>query len=90
MTKEEALEFGKMWLEINEDSKDSDTYAFFEMAVKALELTKTGLLKDCESCKAHEQELCDICCNGNQEEKAKLCQRSFLAGWEHRNKQERP
>lgn len=37
MTREEAIEFGNMWLQINEDCKDSSTYAFFQMAIKALE-----------------------------------------------------
>ena len=37
MTREEAIEFGNMWLEINEDYKDSNTYEFFQMALKALE-----------------------------------------------------
>lgn len=37
MTREEAIEFGNMWLQINDDSKDSNTYAFFQMAIKALE-----------------------------------------------------
>lgn len=37
MTKEEAIEFGEMWLEINEDSKNSNTYKFFQMTLKALE-----------------------------------------------------
>lgn len=37
MTNEEAIEFGNMWLEINEDCKDSSTYTFFQMAIKALE-----------------------------------------------------
>lgn len=37
MTKEEAIEFGNMWLEMNEDCKDSSTYAFFHMAIEALE-----------------------------------------------------
>ena len=31
-----------------------------------------------------EQEPCEDCCNGDQEEKAKLCQKSYLAGMEHR------
>lgn len=35
MTREEAIEFGNMWLEINEDSKDSNTYEFFQMAIRA-------------------------------------------------------
>lgn len=37
MTREEAIEFGNMWLQINEDCKDSNTYAFFQMAIKTLE-----------------------------------------------------
>ena len=42
MTREEAIEFGNMWLEVNEDFKDSDvddrnTYEFFQIAIKALE-----------------------------------------------------
>ena len=36
MTKEEAIEFGNMWLQINEDYKDSRTYEFFQMAIKSL------------------------------------------------------
>ena len=31
-------------------------------------------------------ESCESCCNGNQEEKAMLCQKSYLAGMEHRDK----
>jgi hypothetical protein len=30
------------------------------------------------------QESCSNCCNGNQIEKAKLCQKSYLAGMEHK------
>ena len=33
---------------------------------------------------ALEQEPCTNCCNGNQIEKAKLCQKSYLAGMEHK------
>ena len=33
-----------------------------------------------------EQEPCSNCCNGNQIEKAKLCQKSYLAGMEHKQK----
>lgn len=47
MTKEEAIEFGEMWLEINEDSKNSNTYKFFQKAIKALEQEpKTWSLDD--------------------------------------------
>ena len=33
---------------------------------------------------ALQQEPCSNCCNGNQIEKAKLCQKSYLAGMEHK------
>lgn len=33
------------------------------------------------------QEPCSNCCNGNQIEKAKLCQKSYLAGMEHKQEQ---
>jgi len=42
MTNEEAYNFGKMWMEINDDSKNSKTYKFFELAVKTLEEQKTS------------------------------------------------
>jgi hypothetical protein len=44
MTREEAIEFGNMWLEVNEDCKDSSTYAFFQTAIKALKQ------EPCEDC----------------------------------------
>ena len=37
MLREEAIEFGNMWLQVNEDSPNSNTYKFFQMAIKALE-----------------------------------------------------
>lgn len=37
MTREEAIDFGNMWLEINEDWKGSDIYAFVQTAIEALE-----------------------------------------------------
>ena len=37
MTKKEAIEFGKVTLELFEDAKDSTTYQFTQMAIKALE-----------------------------------------------------
>lgn len=37
MTREEAIDFGEMWLELQNDSKDSNTYEFFVTAIKALE-----------------------------------------------------
>ena len=41
MTREEAIEFGKMWLELQEDYKDSNTYEFFKMAIEALQQEPT-------------------------------------------------
>ena len=35
----------------------------------------------------NQQEPCSNCCNGNQIEKAKLCQKSYLAGMEHKQEQ---
>ncbi len=32
---------------------------------------------------ALKEQSCDDCCNGNQTEKAKLCQKSYIAGMEH-------
>ncbi len=37
MTREETIEFGKFWLDLNKDGKGSRTYEFFELAIKALE-----------------------------------------------------
>lgn len=37
MTKQEGIEFGQAWLELNEDCEDSRTYEFIKMAIKALE-----------------------------------------------------
>lgn len=41
MTREEAIEFGKMWLELQEDCKDSNTYEFFKIAIEALQQEPT-------------------------------------------------
>lgn len=54
MTREEAIEFGNMWIQINEDCKDSNTYAFFQKAIKALEL---GSYEDIEVRKIDEWEI---------------------------------
>lgn len=48
MTREESIEFGNMWLEVNEDCKDSSTYAFFQTAIKALKQ------EPCEDCVSRE------------------------------------
>lgn len=59
MTREEAIEFGNMWLEVNEDCKDSSTYVFFQMATKALKQEpKTGHWIDADGDNA----ICG-CCN---------------------------
>ncbi len=44
MTREEAIDFGEMWLELNEDSKDSNTYEFFKIATQVLKQ------EPCEDC----------------------------------------
>lgn len=36
MTREEAIDFGEMFLQVNEDSKNSNTYKFVSMAIKEL------------------------------------------------------
>ena len=40
MTIDEVIDFGKMWLEVHEDSKDSNTYEFVDIATKSLEQTR--------------------------------------------------
>lgn len=37
MNREEAIDFGHFWLEVNEDSKKSCTYEFFKTAIEELE-----------------------------------------------------
>ena len=37
MTRKEAIEFGNLWLDVNEKYRDSVTVQFFRLAVKALE-----------------------------------------------------
>lgn len=39
MNREEAINFGEMWLELQEDSQGSDTYEFFKFAVEGLKQT---------------------------------------------------
>ena len=46
MTREEMINFGEMFLEVNEDSKNSNIYEFIE---KALELLKQQPSDDCVS-----------------------------------------
>lgn len=60
MTREEAIAYGKMWLEVNEDAKDSGTYNFFKISIKALEqeitikndMKGTGARSDIGYCKS--------------------------------------
>ena len=43
MTRDEAIEFGNLWLDVNEKYRDSVTVQFFRLSVKALEQEpKTG------------------------------------------------
>ena len=37
MTREEAIEFGNKWLQINKYWKGNSTYAFFQIAIEAIE-----------------------------------------------------
>lgn len=37
MTRKEAINFGHIWLEMNEDVKESRTYEFFKIAINILE-----------------------------------------------------
>lgn len=41
MTREELINFGEMFLEVNKDSKNSSTYEFIDMAIKALKQKST-------------------------------------------------
>ena len=41
MNIDKLIEFGRLWLDMNSDSKDSDVYEFFEKAVKSFELWKS-------------------------------------------------
>lgn len=36
MTREEAIAFGEMWLDVSEDCKDSNTYDFFKISIEVL------------------------------------------------------
>ena len=71
MTREEAIEILKahhMWTGEPQEIID------VRKENKALEMAIQAL----------SQEPCSNCCNGNQIEKAKLCQKSYLAGMEHK------
>ena len=70
MTREEAIEFGNMWLEVNEDAKDSNTYEFFQMAIKALKQEpkvdldelKRKILKEVDGARINRiLRYCDVC-----------------------------
>ena len=89
MTREEAKEFGNMWLEVNEDCKgldvdDRNTYEFFQIAIKALEQepkTDTWSIKDVADTLAKhgliaEQEPCEDCIS--RKEALKLFEDRFI------------
>ena len=42
MTREQAIEFARISLELYADSQDTDTYAFYQMAIQSLEERKQG------------------------------------------------
>lgn len=69
MTREEAISLLKQYIDYNNPSVP-DFYTMEEACEVVI--------------KALEQEPCENCCNGNQIEKAKLCQKSYLAGMEHK------
>lgn len=57
MTREETIEFGNRWLEVNEDSKNSRTYEFFQIVIKLLD-QEPFINKDCVSKSAcHEDKI---------------------------------
>lgn len=90
MTREEGLQF------IGKSIKDDVDMAMVADAIEALsaepcektQMVDTSTFNQEEnSTKINQdfnQEPCEDCCNGDQIEKAKLCQRSYLAGMEHR------
>ena len=54
MTREEAINFGNLWLDFNEKYRDSVTVQFFRLAVKALkeQETVTEFADRCRECGA--------------------------------------
>lgn len=56
MTREEMINFGEMFLEVNEDSKNSNIYEFIE---KALGLLKQEPCEDCVSRQEIDQNIYD-------------------------------
>jgi len=83
MTREEAIDFLECrrayYISLSTDPNPH---------VKATKVCGYTLAESANAClmatKALEQEPCSNCCNGNQVEKAKLCQKSYLAGMEHK------
>lgn len=51
MTNDEALEFGKFWLKLNSDAKNTMTYQFTEIAVRSLE-NQISIIKELEDIKS--------------------------------------
>lgn len=46
MTTEEAISFGNMWLELNEDAEESETYQFFKMAISVLSAQNEAMTEE--------------------------------------------
>lgn len=67
MTREEAIEFGNMWLQVNEYCKDSNIYEFFQIAIEALkqESILDKIKVDIEQLRTHKAQYitsdCKVC-----------------------------
>ena len=95
MTKEEATIYIKEWLKdeyldckdraaltaIIKESEQEPKYCDRNICIQN-EYNGIGC-GECEVTKSGELSSCESCMNGNQEEKAKLCQKSYLAGMKH-------
>lgn len=70
----------KIIIDIPEEVK----YKVYNYGLSLCPSDKEQLIKAIMNGTPLEQEPCENCCNGNQIEKAKLCQKSYLAGMEHK------
>lgn len=84
MTNEEARAY---FINCNERiisvAKDENIYNYETKQIEDVFMRRTFEANEL-AIKALAQKPCDDCCNGNQIEKAKLCQKSYLAGMEHK------
>ena len=79
-------------IKLNDDCLTQYVAGFDEALDMAIKALKQNPCSNCIEFKRYakemgfniEQEPCENCCNGNQIEKAKLCQKSYLAGMEHK------